>query len=67
MTADLYVILRCDEPRCRATFPTRGYRVGTHLTARPAAVAEGWEFRDETMRSGDFCPEHASHNGSSPT
>lgn len=59
MTASLFCVLTCDEPKCRRTFPESPFpHVGDQRFTRQMAEKEGWEYRRWPTKGGDFCPEH---------
>lgn len=60
MTADAYLIIRCDDPRCEvpeAHWPVR-FEPHTHRELRRLLkTRRGWR---RTRDGRDLCPEHAT-------
>ena len=57
MTVREFTSIRCDEPRCRAIFPSGGKPMPTGwVYARKQAAIAGWS---RSFEGYDFCPTHS--------
>ena len=57
MTVREYVVIHCNEPKCRATWPGGSMRLwpGGWIFAREKAADDGWT---QGRMGGDYCPKH---------